>query len=954
MSRDEAKGKTKIQIEDYRAFFGGILLTTVHGLTGQWNDAAGSATEVMKSVGLDQSEEKALSQLFFRSLWAAVHAVVKENMRFLQYIPGADGANATALDMVVAEKKKQFMAGFSELPQLQNVEIDTQFFVQPLKSEAFLTAQTVFRQWLRATKATERQADTIANQLPGHFAFALNDEWKRNLSRYQRLEQQIDTPFLRYTLEQQEWSRYRAYLQQQISVPILDDVFSLEQIYIPLNAYYIIQSDKGGEKLDCEGEITQKKQVRRVVNLKTTLDQWIASSTKDDAVRVIRGGPGSGKSSFAKIFAADLAARAYDVLYIPLHRLNIEQDFQDTLTRYLRDSDFFSQSYYLDADRLIVILDGLDELTQQGYACIDAAQRFVNNILQYVQTRNMTKLRLQLILTGRDLVVQHTESLFRKERQILHLVDYFVPDDEDDSSHDCDHFLFDDPMHLLTEDKRNHWWKRYGELTGKDYHEGMPKELHIDRLDTLTVQPLLNYLVALSYQRGKIVFSQDTNLNDVYRDLLDAVYERGYEGSVHRGLRFMLKEDYERILEEIAVSAWHNAGRVTTVKEIEAHCQRSNIQHLLAPFQETAKAGLTDLLTAFYFRQAGVQGGESTFEFTHKSFSEYLVAMRILRMLESIQRDLQLFESTRHEQGRDETECLRRWIELCSETPLDGDIYRFLCDGAASLGKETAQRLQTTVTTLISHMLQRGMPFENIAPRPTYLQETKLSRNAEEALLACHSACAYVTQTVGSIQWPSEDAAGAWINRLRGQRVVGEDCMPLECLHHLDFSRCIFDMIDLFKANMEASRFIYASFSSAVIDFSNMVNTDLRGTNFPNALLQGVNLQGANLKEAVFISADLRGADFQGADLSGSYLCGANMASVFLLGARLLNADFRGANLQISKSFGNRSGIYVSMNERDNVDSILIYLYSQGAILDDQQLARLRELGEAVDDHPDE
>ena len=64
--------------------------------------------------------------------------------------------------------------------------------------------------------------------------------------------------------------------------------------------------------------------------------------------------------------------------------------------------------------------------------------------------------------------------------------------------------------------------------TAKDF-EGLPEELNRDDLTEITAQPLLNYLVALSFTRDKLDFSKDINLNSIYADLVTAVYERGYE-----------------------------------------------------------------------------------------------------------------------------------------------------------------------------------------------------------------------------------------------------------------------------------------------------------------------------------------------------------------------------------------------------------------------------------------
>ena len=61
------------------------------------------------------------------------------------------------------------------------------------------------------------------------------------------------------------------------------------------------------------------------------------------------------------------------------------------------------------------------------------------------------------------------------------------------------------------------------------------------------------------------------------------------------------------------------------------------MQEQLERFKEGARAGAISFLAAFYFRQAGkIQGGERTFEFTHRSFGEFLTARRLVRWIKLI------------------------------------------------------------------------------------------------------------------------------------------------------------------------------------------------------------------------------------------------------------------------------------------------------------------------------
>ncbi len=171
----------------------------------------------------------------------------------------------------------------------------------------------------------------------------------------------------------------------------------------------------------------------------------------------------------------------------------------------------------------------------------------------------------------------------------------------------------------------------------------MPEDLREKNLVDITAQPLLNYLVALSHARGKIDFSGETNLNAIYGDLLEAVYERGWAGHSHAAARDLSEAHFIRMLEEIAVAAWHGEGRTTTVREVREHCEQGRLDALLGKFQEGVSKGLSRLFLAFYFRQSGQRHtGDNTFEFTHISFGEYLTVRGIVRGVSRMHDELSL------------------------------------------------------------------------------------------------------------------------------------------------------------------------------------------------------------------------------------------------------------------------------------------------------------------------
>lgn len=506
-------------------------------------------------------------------------------------------------------------------------------------------------------------------------------------------------------------------------------------------------------------------------------------------------------------------------------------------------------------------------------------------------------MRLQAVITGREIVIQANAGKFRKDRQVLHILPYYTAEaaqtEEDES-------VYSDPTGLLKIDQRDLWWKQYGVATGKPF-TGLPKELSRDDLVDITAQPLLNFLVALSYVRGKLNFSTQINLNEIYEDLLEAVHGRAYAtGGTLPGIHHIELPDFIRILEEIGLAAWRGDGRTTTISAIKEQCESGGLSRLLAEFKEGAEAGVAQLLTAFYFRQHGERReGEARFEFTHKSFGEYLTARRLMRALERIhseyERHLQLPDA-----GWVEAECLRHWAALFVDSPrMTADLYRFVASEMILKRKPFVARLQRTLCVLISYFLQHGTPMERMTPRLSFWVELNTAISSEEALLAALYACALVTQRVSKIGWSvsaeeESTVAGEWIGRLRGQRTDPRNPLALECLGLLSLQGCVLHMRDLYGANLGGSDLADASLFYANLTNANLIGSKLRRANLWQANLARARLETADLREATLNDADLEGANLQDANLGRARLQGTNLKNANLQRSNLQGADMAG------------------------------------------------------------
>jgi hypothetical protein len=752
----------------------------------------------------------------------------------------------------------------NEILENQDHYIGFDFFERPKKMKLLEMIQPVYCEFLQNVGFESSMAQNICNRLAGYFLLALMDEWRKNPDYYQTLEKGIKTPFDKAGQKEKEWLHYLAWIKKQVGEPVFAETFSLKQVYIPLRGYYKekISGEKKGDEEVFKDTIGTEKYKKIAIDLEEELTGWLEAADKDDALRIITGGPGYGKSSFLKIFAARLAKTNTRVLFVPLHRFEIKDDLKDALQNFIQYNEYLSHDPLGD-ERLIIIFDGLDELAMQGRVLADAASHFIREIKMKLMNFNSRKTRVQMIISGRDIIIQANEAEFRKEKLLLHILPYYIKEEDREE--------YTDKKGLLKKDQRDAWWKNYGKIKGKEY-KGLPKELINEDLDKLTVQPLLNYLVALSFERGKIEFSQSTNLNEIYNDLLEAVHIRSYEESrVHKAVESLDYNLFVRILEEIAVSAWHGDGRTTTAAEIERHCQGSGLDKILDTFKLSAKEGIVSFMAAFYFRKAG-RGtyGEETFEFTHKSFGEFLAAKRIVKKIQQIHKNLVEREKS-FDEGWGVKECLTHWIKIFGPKELDGDLVKFISNEIKTIhenNKDELKAVQNTVIQMMNYMLKSGIPMETIissqGTRHPYFIENTQAINSEKALLILLSTIADFTGEISKVAWPSDTAFGELISRLHGQTAELENFI-LRFLNQLNLENAILYIKDFFGANLGGT-----NFRGARLIYANLYNTDLRGANLSDANLSDANLSGAYLRGSDLRDADLRGADLSRADLRGA------------------------------------------------------------------------------------
>jgi uncharacterized protein YjbI with pentapeptide repeats len=103
--------------------------------------------------------------------------------------------------------------------------------------------------------------------------------------------------------------------------------------------------------------------------------------------------------------------------------------------------------------------------------------------------------------------------------------------------------------------------------------------------------------------------------------------------------------------------------------------------------------------------------------------------------------------------------------------------------------------------------------------------------------------------------------------------------------------RCVQDGQDLRGVDLTGANLRDASFKRTDLSDAILAEADIRRAKLVSALMHGTVLDGANLVRADLTKAELTGASLRGADLTSARLFRADLSKADLTGARLANAD---------------------------------------------------------------
>lgn len=854
----------KIDWQELAAVLGKVA---THFFSGNIPETVASAFEAIKAIKKDVEPGHRAWQLFALSFAQAFGD--------LRVVADDDGEAAKqAVQEAIAAAKAKIKGEEHVLP-IGFLDQPTAFPLYKIIRDEFVKRRHAYR------GGDGDGAKGLAARFDSAFNRAVFTVWSKDPERFRPILDALTAPGAHAHDFELQWAAYRRQLKWEFEVkPVFgqeETKVSLGQLYVPLRAVW-------EERQEVEGparfERDERRTILHVVKLDEALDQWIAVDTAGDWLRLIGGGPGSGKSTTAKALACRLADRA-DIrpLFIPLQHIRLEGDLREQINQYfIRQSGGAFRAPPLAREAvengppLVLIFDGLDELVMPDKeAAKDVAIQFAGrlNALHH-ELRD----KARMVVTGRMPAFQAAQPQLCTEATMSLVVAGFLPFGPHTDRGDP----YKGTAKLLKLDQRPLWWAGYARATGQGMD--LPPALSDDRLEGLSGEPLLCYLLALSGYAVERWQEAAENPNRVYGRLVDSVWQRAWgdgDGKGHRrqGPRAGLpKDQFNTLMETIALAAWRGGDtRAVEEKGFEDTLKMLKAEPAWTAFKDANGPDLGNLAMNFYLK--GSESHHRGFEFTHKSFGDYLAARALLNM-------------ARRVSALDIDDSMPRWLRACGTGELGYEILNFLRDEARdwavdAQGLTTIREIKGAFEAMASAAIRQGFPAHGNTEDSW--RQAELRQNRAEAMTwAVINACALAlwphdaAAAQVTVDWGGRMGLGGVIHRLKdwpagtrclsliqatGQGVHGARLSEAD-LRGAEFTGCGFVGAMLFHALLDDAVFEECFLTKAWLEEASLLRTRLTGSYLVGAGFVGATFEDTDLSKAVL---DRQGAERQGLDV---------------------------------------------------------------------------------------
>lgn len=567
--------------------------------------------DIFTCVEIKSSKEKTIYEYIYNSLKKATIEVIKSIDK----------------EKMSKAKTKELL---KKLPKEEKIILeDDNILRKPGLSKFSLKYVDLLCQALETISTiNESDVEKIRNSWNYIFSQCAKEEWEGNFREYSKItEHDFLAPMQDYVDEIRNKEKYEENLKELIKSKVFDEECTLDDIFIDLNCV-----------VDMPNTITNDNCITSTIE---TLFEW-SISTKNGML-LLEGDPGSGKSTLLKELASRLLNEQVNVIHFNLFKLNFSNKmncldvFQNELNRF----SWYKELEICNDSNTVYILDGLDEIQ------CDVWSNSVELIRQLINS-NFYK-QQKIIISGRKRIIEHCHEKIGNIKTLTILPlnfrnDYFATE------------LFDIRPCL---------WKKLDDVFDLNIHFS---EISIkENLNEISENPLLLFLLAWTFKNEPDSVDKVDNSVQLYRLILNCIYNRKYSRRKEECFENKIEfNSYLRILYAIGTSAWQNNKREIPVFEIEKYCDKMSLQDEYNKWFNDKECLGSSKLFLMFFAHENHNLNDSSFEFMHKSFYEYLSIEEIMLQIRNCKK-------------LTEKEIIIRFFYLLSRNYIDTDfIYYFI------------------------------------------------------------------------------------------------------------------------------------------------------------------------------------------------------------------------------------------------------------------------------------
>lgn len=683
------------------------------------------------------------------------------------------------------------------------------------------------------------------------------------------------TPNLR-----EDWKQnLRLFFVNEYNRKLTFDEFAMKDIYIQLFAYYL---DSG----------------RHIIKSEEWLINWITTHEHDDNFMLVSGDPACGKTTLLKKIGLELSTKETVPVFIRLSRFSFQEDgsIADQISRYCMDHYGGDPLKNLIRMPTIFLFDGLDEVALRGEKSNEQARSLVDSLYRTFHGRpNIT-----VIIAGRKLSIKSSIALMKNggKENVLTMMPLYKDPWELDSFKDA----------TIFEDLRPKWWEKYGAIRNTDFSfafDNISKSVaNQESLESLSSEPFLLYLLAYSYEEGMLDFSQTLSINILYDHFIRKIYANSWNSGKRMLTAEITEEEYVHFLRAIGTISWHSGARCFSVSDVNKRLEATNHAYILRKLcsdGELFERSIFGLLLLFYFDSNDTMNSEQTFEFTHKSFGEYLAGVDICESLTRI------FSTSNEPLDK----LYANLVEEFGKQLITEEIFTFAMEQMKlenSANKAKIDAIRSNMVSQFPFIIDKKkktteFPFSNIN------EINKSIFNVEKNVFIFCSRLFSLSKEVLAFKPLSTTQIGDWLsekNRFEGsipEMVLQKDCSKDVC--GFIFDPCIYFLgTNLREYSFYRCVFREISFDSAILD-----DVIIQQCEFENAHFLGYGYSSLTIRETTFRNCSFSSVYFVRSELQDVTFVSCSFKCVFI--------DSLMTNTHL---LGNRDGIRLINTSIDHLD----------------------------------